>query len=192
MPKNRSAAASVRPSCFQHHIAATSAASYATIVHAGGGVTATAACGNVLIVWTAPTIHARSQPFTFATACASIGSEVSTSCAPASSIVAPTTGTTSKFASTAYGENSRNIEAVSGHVPNCVAIVSASASRIFSGSSNASSACCTSSTQSRIAPTHENESANDAPVTESGQQRAITRSAAPYAVHERDAAPARS
>ena len=66
---------------------------------------------------------------------------VRTSCAPPSSMVAPTTGTTSRFASTAYGENSKKTEAVSGHVPICVAIVERNRFRITSsGNANVSSA----------------------------------------------------
>ena len=52
-----------------------------------------------------------------------------------------TSGTTIAFASTAYGASVENVAAVSGHVPICVAHVSASASRRRCGRRIAFSRC---------------------------------------------------
>jgi len=90
------------------------------------------------------------------------------------SIATPVAGTTIALATTAYGATSPNVAALSGQTPIWVAIVSASASRTRSGESHRSSAWPIGAANSTIAPTHENDKANEIDVTEAGQSAATT------------------
>src|SRR5579872_6457530 len=102
--------------------------------HNGGGVIAIAACGSDASVCTEPVIHAMIQPLRFAKSWATGENHAKSSCSAPRSIVVGTHGTTARFANTAYVENWRNVDAVTGHVPSWVATVRTSASRTARGS----------------------------------------------------------
>ena len=68
--------------------------------------------------------------------------------------------------------------AVSGQVPSCVANVSAIASRANEGIPNRSSHAAIGLAKSKIAATHENESANESDSTEAGRSAPVTIAAA--------------
>src|ERR1700736_6353056 len=104
-----------------------------------------------------------------AAAAPSTGTCANASAAMPAVIASAVAGTTIAFARTAYGATTPNVAALSGQTPTCVAIVSASASRTRSGSAQRSSACCSGRANSRIAATHEKESANETVVTAAGQ-----------------------
>ena len=197
-PRTIAATASVRaqmmPAAFaslrQRNGAASSAASYAAMHHAGAGVIGIAASGNALSVSTTPSIQAKSHELRFAVACASGSHHDSASCAAASAMVNATQGTTAKFATTAYGANCRKTAAPSGQVPNCVATERTSASRSRSGIATAlSSQRSKGAAQAKIAPTHENESANEADATLDGRAKAMTIAAIASAFQEKVARP---
>jgi hypothetical protein len=105
------------------------------------------------------------------------------------SIAMPVAGTTTAFASTAYGATRPNVAALSGQTPICVLIVSASASRTRSGIAARASACSSGRANNTIALTHENESANETVVTEAGQISATTIAASASAFHDTMRAP---
>ncbi len=92
------ATAAVRAPSRKSSGAATSAASYPRIDHAGAGVIAIRASGNAGSVRTIPSIHASSHELRFATACASGADHVSASCAAPSAMIAATHGTTARLA----------------------------------------------------------------------------------------------
>src|SRR5579862_127311 len=158
--------------------------------HAGAGVIGIDAPGSVAIVRTLASIQANGHELRLAQACANGAHHASASCSAPSAIVNATHGTTARLATTAYGENSKNTAAVSGHVPSCVATESTSASRTARGhATRASIHCSSAGAQTKIAPTQENESANDAVATLAGFTNATTSAAIASAFHENVARP---
>src|SRR5665213_148289 len=178
-----------RTLCRSTNAAAIAAASYAAIASAGGGATQTRAPGNAATAETTRRITSTSHVASVAAARPAIGTVPSTSAAIPASIPAAVAGTTTAFARIAYGATTPKVAALSGQTPICVAIVSASASRTRSGSSQRSNACCSGRAKSRIAATHENESANETVVTAAGQITATTSAASASAFHDADRAP---
>src|SRR5271165_6741843 len=137
--------------------------------HAGAGVTPITAPGRPLTIRTQPSIHAKSHELQFAHACASGAHHASASCAAPSAIVTATHGTIARFAATAYGVICKNVAAPSGQTPSWVANERTSASRTRSGNATRASIQRSSGwAQAKIAPTHENESANDVVATLAG------------------------
>src|ERR1700722_7678225 len=171
--------------CASSHAAASNAASYARIAHAGAGVVTMCASGSELAKRTTATIHINSDSLIFAIPCATAPTGAAASCARPRSIVMPTTGTTRTFASGAYGVKTRKVAAVSGQVPIWVAKVSASASFTLCGRQRRSSARASGGANKKIAPPHENESANEIGPTELGHPSAMAMAAAANAFQEK-------
>src|SRR5580698_1355219 len=158
--------------------------------HAGAGVMAIAAAGNALTFCTTASIHASSQEFKFAQTCASGSHQASASCAAPSAIVAATHGTTARLATIAYGVNCRNAAAPNGQTASCVASESTSASRTRSGkATRASIQRSSGAAQAKIAPTHENESANEIVATLAGRRKVIASAAIASVFQENVARP---
>src|SRR5665213_1272836 len=122
-------------------------------------------------------------------AIASAGGGATQTRAPGNAATAETTRRITSTSHVAYGATTPKVAALSGQTPICVAIVSASASRTRSGSSQRSNACCSGRAKSRIAATHENESANETVVTAAGQIAATTSAASTSAFHDAARAP---
>ena len=112
------------------------------------------------------------------------------SCAPPSAIVAATQGTTARFAATAYGVSCKNVAAPRGQTPAWVAIERTSASRTrFGKVMRASIHRSSGRAQTKIALTHENESANEAVATLAGRANASASAASANAFQENVARP---
>ena len=108
------------------------------------------------------------------------------------SIATPTTGTTTTFASGAYGAMTKNVAAVIGHVPSCAAHETPAISHMSRGTPRRSSACAIGFAKPKIAATHEKESANEADVTDAGRATRTTIAAIASAFHENASRPARA
>ncbi len=159
------------------------------IAIAGGGATRTCAPGSEATAPTTCRIASTSQVAIVAAARPSTGICAHDQRCDPREHSGDVAGTTIALASTAYGATSPNVAALSGQTPIWVATVSASASRTRSGSGQRSSARPSGLANSRIAPTHENDSANETELTEAGQAMATTSAASANAFHDASRAP---
>ena len=184
-PASIATAASCRAPRCQARTAQNTAASYAAMHHAGAGVIGIVEAFAADSARTTASVQASDQLVRFAAACASGAHHASASCRAPRIIVRPTNGTMQKFATSAYGENCKKMAAVSGQVPSWVASVSTAASRTRLGNAtHPDNRRSSGRAQTKIAATHENESANDAPATAGGRASAIAAAAIASTFHE--------